>query len=310
MTTLLRTIHFAAFFAVCASVPAAAGGASASAASPVKKTVKIEVRSEPAEKLPASGTVVKFGEGIVVEAGETVDGSVVAFGGSIGVDGTVEGSAVAFGGSIRLGPEAVVKDAAVSIGGRTERAPGSRVGGAIVDTPGAKLLARAGAVGGSAVAALAAAWAGLYLIAKGSASLGWIVLGLVLIALFPKALAATKDLMGKKPLKSVLVGILAWPCLGVVTATLVLSLIGIPLIPLLFAAAAAAYVWGFAALAYLIGERLASGRWKSPIVSVIVGMVLLKALQWIPLVKWLVCVAVAAAGAGASILSGFGVKKA
>jgi len=60
----------------------------------------------------------------------------------------------------------------------------------------------------------------------------------------------------------------------------------------------------------ILGEQLSMKRWKNPIISILIGMILLKSLQWIPIIKWLVCASVAAIGVGASILSGFGIKRA
>ncbi|MFH2204491.1 MAG: hypothetical protein ABIJ96_15355 [Elusimicrobiota bacterium] len=252
----------------------------------------------------ATGGIVKFGENIRITEGEEIAGPVVAIGGSIRSDGHIDGPAVSVGGSVELGPSAVVEGPVVSLGGRTHRAEGSRIEGPIVDLPGTGVLGRFAA----AAAYIGAASAAIYIVAKASTGIGWIVLSLVLVALFPKSLRQTKDHLSRKFTESALVGLIAWPALLVISLTLLVSIIGMPLVPLLLTIAAAAYVWGFAAIAYLLGERLSMGRWKSPFASMAVGMLILKLLQWVPIVQWIVFSAVAIVGVGASILSRFGLK--
>ncbi len=275
----------------------------------LKVSVKLDLAADDLEddedEFQEAGGIIKFGEDVTIAEGEEVNGLVLVFGGSIKVDGEVDGPVVAFGGSTTLGPKAVINGPAVSIGGKTLRAQGSRVNGPIVDTPGGPLFSGLAA----ALASLAAGAAGLYLLVKASLGIGWVVLALALVALFPEPLKRTQKLLGAKPVDSFLVGLMVWPVGAVVSMTLLISLIGIPLLPFLAAIAAAAYVWGFAAMAYWTGERLAHGRWKNNLLSVVVGMIILKLLQWIPIVKWFVLMAGCSFGVGAAVLSGFGVKE-
>jgi hypothetical protein len=64
-----------------------------------------------------------------VEEGESIDGDVVAVGGSVRVDGDVRGDVVCVGGSITLGPHAVVGRDVTVVGGQLTRDPGAEVGG-------------------------------------------------------------------------------------------------------------------------------------------------------------------------------------
>ncbi len=287
-------------FAAALACAGLASAATVENAQHVSKEINVQIKVENL----ATGGIVKFGEDIRVAAGEEIAGPVVAIGGSIRVDGTIDGPAVAIGGGVELGPNAVVHGPAVSLGGKTRRSEGSRIGGPIVDLPGAGVLGRFAAI----FAYIGAASAAIYFIAKASAGVGWIVLAVVLVALFPKPLRQTKDHLDRRFPESALAGLIAWPGLFIISLTLLVSIIGAPLVPLLLTIAAAAYVWGFAAIAYLLGERLSMGRWKSPFASIIVGMLILKLLQWVPIVQWIVFSAVAIVGVGASILSRFGLK--
>ncbi len=268
-------------------------------------SLKLNLDADTLDDIRDAGGIVKFGEDVVIGEDEEVDGPVVVFGGSIEALGKIRGPVISFGRGVILGPKAEIDGPVVSFGGKTVRSPGSKVNGPIVDTPGGPLFSGIAA----GLASIVAGTAGIYIIVKASLGVGWVVLALVLGAMFPDPLKRTAKMLGSKPIDSFLIGLMSWPILGIVSLTLLISLVGIPLLPFLAALTAAAYVWGFAALAHWTGDRLAHGRWKNPLVSVIVGMLVLKLLQWVPLVKWFVCLAVCTFGLGATTLSGFGVKE-
>ena len=257
------------------------------------------------ENVQTAGGIVKFGETVTIREGEQIEGPVVSIGGSARVEGSVNGPVIAIGGSVELGPRAEINGLVVSIGGKTARAGGAHVDGPIIETPGARFF------GGLAAAAayVAAASISFYLIAKVSASIGWIVLGVAFVGLFPKAMDKTRLELERRPGRSTLAGIVLWPAALAVSITLGLSLIGIPLVPVLCAAVAAAYAWGFAALGYCVGIRITQGRWDNPMISMALGIMILKAIQWLPIVGWLICALVLLTGTGASVLSRFGLKK-
>ncbi len=82
------------------------------------------------------GEIVRMGQDVVIEAGETVE-EVVVIGGDLEVRGQVEGDAVAVGGSVMLGPGAMVGGDAVSVGGSLDIDPGAIVEGDEVEVGGA-----------------------------------------------------------------------------------------------------------------------------------------------------------------------------
>ena len=75
--------------------------------------------------------IVRFGQSITIDAGEVIDGDVVAIGGAVDVNGRVRGDVVAIGGNLDLGPQAVVEKDVAAIGGSLRRAPGARIGGRV-----------------------------------------------------------------------------------------------------------------------------------------------------------------------------------
>lgn len=247
------------------------------------------------------GGIVQFNQDIEVGPGDVVEGSVVAFGGSIVVRGSVDGSVVAFNGSITLESGSSVEGAAVSFGGTAAARPGSRIEGEVVELPRALSL-------GSLMAALAPVLgvAGTFwLYYKLLSAAGWIALSVLLGLLFPKHLGRTGAEIEGRLGACALAGILFWPGLVVVLGVLIVSIIGFPLLPLLVVGAAAAWAWGFAALGLALGGRMGGGAW-SPLVSILAGTLLLRALAFVPIFGTVIWLAAAILAPGAALVSRFG----
>jgi len=284
----------------------AAAPAKRPAAAPAKRPAPVAEEDSDDADAQTAGGIVKFGQPVRVAEGEQVDGPVVAVGGSVQADGAVNGPVVAIAGSVRLGPRSEVNGPAVALGGEVVRATGSRVGGPIVETPGSAIFGRFAAV----AAALAAASVSLYLVIKLSATVGWIVLALALAALFPAHLERTRRTLDQTPGRCAFAGVLLWPGVAAVAFALVVSLVGVLLLPLLLGPAVAAYLWGFAAMAQWLGWKIAKDHWDSPLATMAVGMILLEGLQWLPMVRPFVFLAAALWGAGAAVASVFGTRDA
>jgi len=206
-----------------------------------------------------SGDLVRFGEDVTVPAGRVVLGDVVAMGGDITVYGNVNGDAVAVGGSVHIAPGGSVRGETISIGGKVLNDTGRSLHGSSVSLPSIPrwlfdfnimnmigqgialikvifsiLLAAAMAWAANALAAERTERAAAHVRAEPGASFLW---GLgTLIGIAPSAVAVA--LFG---------------------ALLCITLIGIPVAILLFAAYVVALillvVWGF-----LVGAAIA-GRW-------------------------------------------------
>ncbi len=73
--------------------------------------------------------IVRFGEDIVVDVDELIDGSVVSMGGDVIVRGRVTEDVVSLGGSVTLEDGSVVEGDAVAIGGKLDRQRGARLDG-------------------------------------------------------------------------------------------------------------------------------------------------------------------------------------
>ncbi|MFB6200746.1 MAG: polymer-forming cytoskeletal protein [Halorhabdus sp.] len=90
----------------------------------------------------------RAGGSVVVEAGETVEGDLTVFAGSVTIEGTVDGDVTAFGGSVRI-DGTVTGDVSVSAGSIV-LGPGGTITGSLQATTGTAVLA--GTVGGDVTA--------------------------------------------------------------------------------------------------------------------------------------------------------------
>ena len=298
----LLAVVFAASLAGTAAAADKASGPSSSQGG--VRTITLKIDSIQGDPIPSAGGVIRVGQDAVVAAGQTVDGPILVVGGSAIVDGTVDGPIAALGGSVRLGPSARVKGPVLALGGRLEQAAGSSVEGPVLQTPGPGVLAKAAAW----LVPVATVAASFYLAAKLFAGLGWIVLAAALWLLFPGPLKRTRESLEKDPAAALVWGCLGWPGLALIALALLVSLLGIPLLPPLAVLSIAAYLWGFGALSWWLGDKLAGGRWDSPVMSIAVGVVLLTVLGLVPLARWLVFMATAALALGATLRSRFGTR--
>jgi hypothetical protein len=87
--------------------------------------------------------MVRFGDDIIIDEDELVDGDVVAIFGSVVVDGAVEGDVVAVMGGITLGPNGEIDGDAVAVGGSVDKERGGRIGGETVSIGTAAMVPRA-----------------------------------------------------------------------------------------------------------------------------------------------------------------------
>ena len=137
--------------------------------------------------------------------------------------------------------------------------------------------------------------------------LGWDLVVLIAFLLFPFRMRVALDRVEKHPGGSALVGGIALVATIPIAVLLLVSIIGIPLIPIEIAALFAALWIGQGAVALLVGRRLLElltpTTTPAPLAALVVGLVLITAAELLPLVGWAVTAVVALAGLGAAILA-------
>ncbi len=247
---------------------------------------------------------VVFGRSLSVDAGETVD-KAVAIGGSVTVAGHVRSDAVAVGGSVTLLPGAHVEGDAVAIGGTVSVPEGATLdgdnvslGGAIPTTVGSMTR---WAVGGPRMFSMFSFGSRLM------RALLLLVVAVLIAGAFPGALTGIGTYLVHRPGLSALGGVAIVLGFVPLCVLLAVTIIGIPLIPLAVMLLITLFLFGFAASAAWLGERVPVGQESRTLVkSVAWGGAVLVVVGLVPWIGTAVLILASAISAGATLLSRFG----
>jgi hypothetical protein len=277
---------------------------------------------------PLIGDQVVFGGNVSVPAGETRDGDVVAFGGNVQIDGTVTQDVVAIGGNVVINGT-VGRDVA-SVGGSVTLGPHASVGRDLAITGGSLTRDPGATVGRNVVHGRPDQWGrfagGPFIFGParthyggfGGASsvfgivvaIGIILIGLMLVLFFPRHIQATGATVERRPLESLglgCAGFLAGLALMVLFA---ITIIGIPVSFVIFTGLVVGWLFGWAALFLITGQRLlrTASRLPDLVPALLVGGVLLGVLANIPYVNVVVLGIGGSLALGAVIYSRFGTQ--
>ncbi|MFH2034258.1 MAG: hypothetical protein ABIJ26_06100 [Candidatus Margulisiibacteriota bacterium] len=248
--------------------------------------------------MQSQSSIVRFGEDVVVPTGADVE-SVVAIGGSITVAGNVKKDVVAIGGNVNLKNTASVGGDTMAIGGKVTRAEKASINGEVVE-----MASLGGALGKSAKIVTIGG-----IIFSLLSFIGFLVLALILVALFQQQLGRVSFYIEKETGHALGWGIIALILIPVITLLLIISLVGILFIPLFVLLIAAAMVFGYVAASQLLGKRIyhAFKRGSKPMTSeVLMGLILLYLVGLVPILGWIVKLVAVITGLGAIIKTRFG----
>jgi len=138
-------------------------------------------------------------------------------------------------------------------------------------------------------------------------SLAYGAIILLIFLIFPVRVKVALDRLERHPGLSAGVGTAALLAVIPVAVLLLVSIIGIPLIPLEIAAVFAGILIGQAALGMLVGRRLFElvrpHTTPSPLAALVLGLVVIGAAQVVPFVGWFITMLVVLVGLGAGILA-------
>ena len=241
-------------------------------------------RSREDEDYSRSGERVKIGDEVTVWESELIDGDVVSIGDNVQVYGRVEGDVVAIGGSVYLHDGAEVDGDVVAVGGRIRELGESQVTGEKVsvglgipfDAAEFNLFKTSGT------------WEFAF-------DLAWILVGLLFAMLFYAIAGKRLDVVSRRvdeePGQSFLIGLLAafgTPIAFLIsTILLVLTVIGILLVPVLVILLFFMVCGGYFAVALAVGRRLTAARKsdlpssRGPFFHLFIGFVALYALDFL-----------------------------
>jgi hypothetical protein len=251
------------------------------------------------------------GGNVALDSTGVIGGNAYIVGGNVAINGAVRGSLMASGGKVVLnGP--VGRDVDVS-GGELHLGPHAQIAGNFrYRVPKDKVtIDPAARISGTTTAIPVSRRPGL-----GSVlwMLGFVVVGIVLVALFPRFTTEAAEILPQRPGRSALVG-LGWTCLVPIAAVIAaVTVIGIPLGILLVTVWFLMLFLGDLPVALWLGKRLLSSRAgpgrRGAILSVLIGGLILMVLLLIPVVGgWITGIA-SVFGAGAILLRAWAARAA
>jgi cytoskeletal protein CcmA (bactofilin family) len=216
----------------------------------------------------------------------TVDGDVVVADGDVTLRGNVTGNVVTFAGTATLGRRAHV-DGDVLYGDKKPKvAPGAQVGGKIKKVKGED-------ISGGALALQFGIWLAV--------TISVLILGLILLALFPKAADAVARTAKARTGRAMLIGLLTFFLIPIAGIIALITIVGLPLGAGLLLAMLPLYGLAYTASAFVVG-RLVSKQ-GARIVAFIVGLAILRVLALVPFLGGLVWFLATILGLGALLVA-------
>lgn len=223
-----------------------------------------------------------------------VGDALVAVAGDAELEGDVGDSVVAVFGNVKLKPGSKVHGDVVSVGGKVEVAEGAKIEGKVVE------------VGAGDYPVLAplrglAAWFKdclfkLRLLAP-HAEWYWVIVGLylafyfLLAVAFPRPVKACLTQLTERPATTFMLGLLAKLLLPLIVFVLAMTVIGGIVVPFISVAVFIAAAFGKVALMQYLGGKLwglFGGTVARPVLTLLIGFVLLTLLYMVPVVSFLV----------------------
>lgn len=271
--------------------------------------------------------VVKMGQSLHIEAGQTV-GDAVVIGGSLTISGTVEGEATAVGGSVTLKPTAVVEGDATAVGGSITVEPGAVVEGEATSVGGIVNVHPGATVEGDQTGVTIPFGSMFSKGDKDSSPMSWIwpaslftafgvlavllrsvllfVVALLIILIIPKRVTNVTNYLAQKPFFSLFGGFALFLLFIPIVVLFAITIIGIPLIPILIIALLLLIAVGLTSLLTWFGRKIPFFRNKTPLVAMLLGLVVFMLINLIPVVGSIILAVALFIAAGAAFLSRFG----
>jgi hypothetical protein len=246
--------------------------------------------------------LIRFGDSVTVPANQTVENA-SAFGGSVTIspNARVLDTAIAFGGDVILKKGARVDGDAYSFGGKIIQEPGAIIGGEK-----ATFSDRHGMMYGSYDRQSFFAQYFFSAIFRIGAAVVAAILGLIILQTSPLFLPDLAGKLRQDPGLTALWGIGAIFAILFGTVFLAITLIGIPLIPLLSLSAVVTSLVGSLGVALFVGERIDKSGTQPRSQQFLIGLAILTVLALIPFFGGLVVFSINLFGLGVILLWKFG----
>ena len=212
----------------------------------------------------------------------TVDGDVLVADGDVTVRGRVTGNVVTLAGKATLGRRAQVEGDLVYGDKKPDVARGAQVGGDVKKF-------KAEDLGGGAIALRIGFWIAV--------TVSMLVLGLLLLVLFPKAADAVARTAKARTLRSLLIGLLVFILLPIVAVVALVTVVGIPLGVGLLLALLPIYGLAYTTSAFVVGRAVS--KTGARFLAFVIGLLILRVLAFVPFLGGLVWFLATILGLGA-----------
>jgi cytoskeletal protein CcmA (bactofilin family) len=274
----MKRIAVIALLAFCWILPASAYAAGAKERIVIIGDVLVDRAQTTKDVLVADGDVTVRG---------TVDGDLAVADGDVTVRGHVTGDVVTLAGRATLGRRAQVDGDVVYADKKPQVAPGAQVGGKVKKFDPEN-------VAGGALALKFAVWLAV--------TISMLVLGLLLLVLFPRAADAIARVAKARTGRAALVGLLTFFLIPIIGFVALITVVGIPLGIGLLLALLPIYGLAYTASAYVVGRQVAKK--GTPILAFLAGLAILRVLAFVPFLGGLVWFLATILGLGALLVAG------
>ena len=274
----MKRIAVIALLAFCWILPASAYAADTKERIVVVGDVLVDRGQTTKDVLVANGDVTVRG---------TVDGDLAVADGDVTIRGHVTGDVVTLAGRATLGRRAQV-DGDLRYGDKKPRiAPGARVDGDVKKF-------KPEDFGGGAIALQFGIWLAV--------TISTLVLGLILLLLFPRAADAVARVAKARTGRAALVGLLTFFLIPIVAIVALITIVGIPLGVGLLLAMVPIYSLAYTSSAFVVGRQVSKKGGR--ILAFVIGLVILRVLALVPFIGGLVWFLATLLGLGALLLAG------
>jgi len=242
-------------------------------------------------------SLVRVGETVIVPQGAEVK-SAVAIGGSVIISGKVQEDVVAIGGDVTLQDGATVGGDVVAVGGLVHKNPVAVIKGNIVEVKLPAAMVTKGLGWGLAFMSLLS-------------FVAFLVLAVILAAVFPGQLGLVSYYTERQPGHALLWGFLACLATPAAIILLILTIFGIPFIPVLLLILGAAFVFGYVSISQLLGKLTLKAfkvRGKPMAIEVLTGLAILFIVGFLPILGWIIKAIAGLMGLGAVAVTKFGTR--
>jgi len=283
------------------------------------------------------GAIIRIGQDITVSEGEVYD-AIIGIGNNISIKGTINDAIIVVGGNLKIegslgdalvlvGSDAHLNNSfrgdVVAVGSKLVLAPGVIVNGDIVSVGSQILKGENSLITGDQVEFNAEniinsshIWGPTFLAIIGGllllASLIFALLTFLAGALFPTGIERSKAYLYNNTAQSFLVGLILFIFFIPLNFILLITLIGIPLIPMLWFIYGVLAIWGISVIASIIGSKILNAfnyQGNSHLLPLSIGIFIFYLLILIPILGWLIILIIKIIALGTALLTQLGLRK-